>query len=392
MKINADAQLALVASIDDPAIPTSVDRALVVVDTVAGAYSSTDVRHLEGDVLPGQTEAIADFGTNPHATALDDDGRLLYFADLTGDTATDGVVYLDEVELAQEGDASPVAGRSWLSLSSTKLDLHADGGHVYSGTLDGDGASNLLVVRRGAKFVQEGDVLPGTAGFPLTSFGTGPVLIGANGDVVWFGAWADPDTSRDTGLFWNHELLIQEGVTQIGGFGVTALRGIQDGYALSPGGGFLLVEVELAGALDAAVLIQLPIGARYCAPAQVNSSGQPATLTVTGSHIAGGNPLHLRASQLPTNQFGYFLASQTQGFVPNPGGSQGDLCLGGNIIRYVNQVQSSGSAGEFGIDVDTASLPAIIQAGETWNFTTWYRDANPTPTSNFTDAVSVSFD
>ena len=30
-------------------------------------------------------------------------------------------------------------------------------------------------------------------------------------------------------------------------------------------------------------------------------------------------------------------------------------------------------------------------AGETWNFTTWYRDVNPTPTSNFTDAISVLF-
>ena len=35
--------------------------------------------------------------------------------------------------------------------------------------------------------------------------------------------------------------------------------------------------------------------------------------------------------------------------------------------------------------------PVAIQPGDTWNFTAWYRDQNPTPTSNFTDAVQVPF-
>jgi hypothetical protein len=29
--------------------------------------------------------------------------------------------------------------------------------------------------------------------------------------------------------------------------------------------------------------------------------------------------------------------------------------------------------------------------GETWYFQAWHRDANPTLTSNFTDAVSITF-
>jgi hypothetical protein len=32
-----------------------------------------------------------------------------------------------------------------------------------------------------------------------------------------------------------------------------------------------------------------------------------------------------------------------------------------------------------------------ILAGETWNFQAWYRDLNPTNTSNFTDGLSVTF-
>ncbi len=32
-----------------------------------------------------------------------------------------------------------------------------------------------------------------------------------------------------------------------------------------------------------------------------------------------------------------------------------------------------------------------MSSGDTWNFQCWYRDNNPVPTSNFTDAVSVTF-
>ncbi len=38
------------------------------------------------------------------------------------------------------------------------------------------------------------------------------------------------------------------------------------------------------------------------------------------------------------------------------------------------------------------SPPAPILAGQTWNFTAWYRDSNPAKTSNFTDAVSMLFE
>ena len=45
--------------------------------------------------------------------------------------------------------------------------------------------------------------------------------------------------------------------------------------------------------------------------------------------------------------------------------------------------------------VDVNNMPPPINmpihAGETWNFTTWYRDNNPSTTSNFTDAVSIAF-
>ena len=55
----------------------------------------------------------------------------------------------------------------------------------------------------------------------------------------------------------------------------------------------------------------------------------------------------------------------------------------------------SGVFGAFTIPVDLTQMPttpvSAVQAGETWNFQAWYRDVNPMPTSNFTDAIQLPF-
>ena len=137
------------------------------------------------------------------------------------------------------------------------------------------------------------------------------------------------------------------------------------------------------------------LGTRYCDPATDNSTGVPAEIRATGSNAVAVNDFYLETSSLPKNQFGYYVTSATQGLISNPGGSQGDLCLGGTMGRFVQLVQNSGGQGVFGIQVDLTILPPplnkAVQPGETWNFTTWYRDKNPDVTSNFSDAVSVTF-
>jgi len=44
--------------------------------------------------------------------------------------------------------------------------------------------------------------------------------------------------------------------------------------------------------------------------------------------------------------------------------------------------------------LDLNTLPngqGAVQPGETWNYTAWFRDSNPTATSNFTDGLSILF-
>ena len=153
-----------------------------------------------------------------------------------------------------------------------------------------------------------------------------------------------------------------------------------------------LVPMDGNGADDAFVRDR-GFGTSYCGPAVPNSTGKPAVITIAGSDSVAHDSLTLVATDLPTHKSGYFLVSATSGFVANPGGSQGNLCLGGQIGRFRALVQSSGSTGSFSIETDLTDLPkhGAAMPGETLYFQAWYRDTNPDSTSNFTDGSWVTF-
>jgi len=148
------------------------------------------------------------------------------------------------------------------------------------------------------------------------------------------------------------------------------------------------------------LLLSVSLGTNYCRPAVQNTSGSTGVMGATGSRFVANDNLTLRAAGLPANQFGFFLASQTQGFVANPGGSQGHLCLAGTIGRYVGagQIKNSGANGRFELAIQPSQTPAgsvfvSILAGQSWNFQAWFRDTGPQgqPWSNFTDGLTVLF-
>ena len=147
------------------------------------------------------------------------------------------------------------------------------------------------------------------------------------------------------------------------------------------------------GVLD--VCLSRAVGVRYCDPGVPNSTGLAAVVWAAGATSISSNALTLVADVLPPNQFGYFLVGMGTG-VTVPPGSQGNLCLiGGPIHRYASSIGNSGAAGAFAIGVDLndtiTGYGSKIGAGETWNFQAWFRDQNPGSTSNFTDAIAVTF-
>lgn len=136
-------------------------------------------------------------------------------------------------------------------------------------------------------------------------------------------------------------------------------------------------------------------GTTYCSNTPT-STGLPGRIRSIGSDDASSNNLAIQAFQLPTNTFGLLLGSNAVGFIANPGGSQGNLCLGGGIGRYNSDVSNSGASGSFTIAVDLTSIPTptgptAAVAGTTRYWQVWFRDANPTATSNYTEALRVRF-
>jgi hypothetical protein len=115
-------------------------------------------------------------------------------------------------------------------------------------------------------------------------------------------------------------------------------------------------------------------------------------MIATGSTVVADNDLSILVSDLPQNSAGYFFTSGNIGFVAFPGSSQGILCMIGGISRF-GGVQLAGTTGTFDFDVDLNNYAGTgpVQAGSTWYLQTWYRDANPTSTSNFSDGVEITF-
>jgi len=138
------------------------------------------------------------------------------------------------------------------------------------------------------------------------------------------------------------------------------------------------------------------LGSNYCT-AQPNSTGGPASISASGSATAADNDLTLNAAGVPPMQFGIFLTSTTQAMTPV---ASGTLCLGGNIIRFQgpSQILQADANGEYSLQIDTTALPAgvptPIMAGDTYSFTTWFRDVDPMTgnTANFSDGVEITFD
>lgn len=142
----------------------------------------------------------------------------------------------------------------------------------------------------------------------------------------------------------------------------------------------------------------IPIGTNYC-NTNPNSTGNSGRIDAYGSPIVAANDVTLEATSCPNNAFLFFLTSTTQGQTNNPGGSAGNLCLGGAIGRYVGpgQIKNTGATGSASLTINLTQIPSptgfvSAVAGQSRNFQAWHRDVTGGgATSNFTDATTIAF-
>ncbi len=128
-----------------------------------------------------------------------------------------------------------------------------------------------------------------------------------------------------------------------------------------------------------------------------NQTGVAAGLRWIGTDRPAFNDLSLAAIELPVGTIALPIFSRTTASVPMAGGGIGTLCLGGSIGRGfpVNIVTFAST--DIEVPVFTNAIPqptgsVAALAGDTWHAQVWYRDvASGVATSNFSDAVSVTF-
>ncbi|MEM1451345.1 MAG: hypothetical protein AAGI22_19660 [Planctomycetota bacterium] len=378
----------------------------------AGAILTEEIIAIDGTTLAGHNAPIQGFSFSRRRQSINASGQVLWFVDDeqmtpggTANTCCDSWIYRDSTAILHESEpVLPSSPNIIGTLSSVEVDLNDAGEWVAQMAQNPSTYTEDILLKNGTEVIaEEGFSLPSIPSpYVLTTMGsTTGVFLSNAGDVVWHGKWDDPDTSKDAGIFVNQDLLLQEGVSLINGALIVGMPAGDNTMEVSRSGEFLIIELELETGQSGAYLIEAEatIGTPYCGPAVANSTGAPAELNAFGSPIASIGNVTLRATDLPTTSFGFFLASRQQGFVANPGGSQGNLCVGGAIGRYVGpgQIQNSGTDGTFGLDLDLNQIPqpngaVAVQSGEIWNFQAWYRDAvGGSATSNFTNGVEITF-
>ena len=288
----------------DPAILGIQQNFLMsLVPQAGGSFSSTMIVK-RGDFLPGSDSPVQSLSEWRQGIATNASGQLIYLP-----TFLDSIeaVYLDQVPLAVEGQQSPVFGRLWGSFNRMPVALNDAGDHAYGGRLQGDFNSDQILVWNGVELAQEGDSLPSIAPYSLRDLGLGkslpnPIQLSDDGELLWYGAWDDPDTTRDSGLFLDQALLLQEGVSAVGGLVIDDFNtsfGVAPVYDSSPDGETIAISVLLQDGRTGAFLIR-PTGAvdtiQGCVPnlgtmtASVPMQlGSGSAVTLDGAQSLGAN-------------------------------------------------------------------------------------------------------
>ena len=126
---------------------------------------------------------------------------------------------------------------------------------------------------------------------------------------------------------------------------------------------------------------------QFCVPANLNSTGRPATLTCTGTGTIHLNDTCLNVINVPRSSVGLFFFSDAARR-PLPFGA-GNLCIQGDVHRLPAVVAGSDNSAQL---PDLVRLPEarVIQAGTTWYFQYLFWD-HAWKERNLSNGLMISF-
>jgi len=247
-KINDHGDILLVAEVLDLAITELGSESVLVLDLDAqGDLQGERLVVRVGQVLPGLEVDVEKVFDDPKKTAFNNLGDVLYCVTVDGHTAN-MVVYLNDTLVAREQSPCPVPNRNWTNFVDAGVDLNDNRDFVIRGKIGGAHHQDILLCRNDTKLAQEGDFLADIAPAYLSWIGRS-ARIANSGDVLWFGQFEPADPGMDTGLFVNHSLIMQEGVSTIGGVPVSFLYQGAQGFEISPNGRYVAFRANLANGL-----------------------------------------------------------------------------------------------------------------------------------------------
>lgn len=313
---------------------------------------------------------------------------------LDGAPAFEERVVVDGQGIAEQDGPGLAPNSTWTFRSTPRVAINDSSESILSGTVELSNGNDVGVIYVGCSILAiEGATPNGILFDPVAPFMRAAVQLTDAGEPIF----VLPFAGGRQRLMAGPETLIETGVTVATGRTVTDLFAtLQDGRLAASSDGNTVVVAGRADGVVSLLLVEREVGAPVPCPATPNSTGVAGALDAIGSSIVAVNDLTLHASSLPPQQFALLVTSRDQAFTPNPGGSQGNLCLGVGIGRFNDLLAPSDTAGEVSFAIDLTAMPApnaslAATAGETWTFQAWHRDVTPggAPSSNFTAAVAV---
>ncbi len=215
-------------------------------DALGNVVSATVLATRNQSIASLSGAIVGLLASNENSIAVNGRGQILTSVLTTLGTA----ILLDmDVPLAVQGASSSV-GRNWLGLSPTHAALNDRGEYVLTGRLEGS-TDTYLIEKNGAKFAQEGDVIPALSPLPLAGSTGAPIHLANNGDVFWH---ARVQGAPDQAFLRNHEPIVRVG-TLVDGRKVVGLETDEHAFTISPDGRYFACIVELADDTRAALLL-----------------------------------------------------------------------------------------------------------------------------------------
>ncbi|MEM9378811.1 MAG: hypothetical protein AAGB93_02600 [Planctomycetota bacterium] len=298
----------------------------------------------------------------------------------------------------EDGAPTPAMGNVWDLIERPSMCAGLGGDYAVGGRIRNttNAARRGLLVKNGVVIARENTILDGTSNLRVNPFVQPTIDMAETGELFFQLPVRNTIADLEV-LMVDDDQLIRTGFSTASGEIIESFAGQQDSLRVSRDGNHCLFHAKLPGNVEVICVLERQVGGAIPCTSEPNSTGVRGRLFAEGSSFISQNDLQLVAADLPFDSFGYLCASRTPGFIANPGGSVGNLCLGGQIGRFVGQVQSSGAFGGFTTNVDVLALPqpqgaVPAQPGEIWGFQVWHRDSGPSgPVSNWTDPWAVRF-